>query len=98
MNSKCIYLATKKGSKNFETTFFSTREGVEEGYLGEKSRLTTRINFKLRKQKVALIRGRAHVAPGGGAPREHIDLGPPTTKDLELGVFLIKTLSTMTHG
>ena len=22
---------------------------------------------------------------GGGAPREHIVLGPPTTKDLELG-------------
>ena len=28
--------------------------------------------------------GRTHIAPGEGAPREHIDLGPPTTKDLEL--------------
>ena len=32
-----------------------------------------------------LIQGQAHIAPGGGAPNEHIDLGPPTTKDLELG-------------
>ncbi len=32
-----------------------------------------------------MSQGRAQAASGGGAPREHIVLGPPTTKDLELG-------------
>ena len=31
------------------------------------------------------IKPGAHVASGGGAPREHNQMGPPTTKDLELG-------------